>query len=108
MSSVERKRVGGFTVKIERGGRNDTVGIGDRFTAEIEGKVTALAGAPKTLFVGSSKGVLVRMETETGRRCARATFGAPVTKLTVRGEVVTATVGPTKYPVKTKTLRTAK
>ena len=102
---VQRKRVGSSTVKIERGSRDESVGIGDRFTTHVEGKVTALAASPGNLFVGSSKGVLMRLETQTGRRCARATFGAPITKLAVRGIVVTVSSGGEQRAVKAATLR---
>lgn len=87
MSHVERKRVGRVTVKITRGLRQEMVGIGDRFETEIDGRVAALASSSGNLFVGSSKGVLVRLETETGRQCASATFAGTITKLALRGAV---------------------
>jgi outer membrane protein assembly factor BamB len=84
------------------------VGLGDRFDAEIDGCVTALASSSGNLFVGSSKGVVVRLETETGRQCARATFTGSITKLSVRGTVVTVSVANEQHRVKSTSLRTAK
>ena len=91
-----------------RRGRDQFIGIGDRFETQIEGQVTAVAASPGNLLVGSSKGVLVRLETQTGRQCARATFDAAITKLAVRGAVVTVTVGETEHAVKATSLKNVK
>jgi len=107
-SKVQRKRVGTSTVTIARGARDESVAIGDRFETQIEGRVTALAASRGNLFVGSSKGVLVRLETQTGRQCARATFAAAITRLSLRGEVVNVSAGGEQHAVKATTLRRVK
>lgn len=105
-SKVRRKRVGALTVKITRG-RDESIGIGDRFETQIEGRVTAIAAAPGKLFVGSSRGVLVRLETQTGRQCARATFDSAITQLSVVGAAVTVTADQ-EYVVKATSLKPKK
>ena len=106
-SKVRRKRVGALTVKITRG-RDELIGIGDRFESQIEGRVTAVAATPGNLFVGSSRGVLVRLETQTGRQCARAAFDSAVTQLSISGAVVTATAGDQEHSVKATSLKPVK
>ena len=105
MPAIIRKRVGSLTVRITTHARDQLVGIGDRFETQVEGRVTALAASPGNLFVGTTKGVVVRLETQTGRQCARAIFAAPITKLSVRGAVAIVVSGGERHPVTATTLR---
>jgi hypothetical protein len=108
MATITRKRVGSTTVRITRTARDELVGIGDRFDAQVEGRVTALAAAKGNLFVGTSKGIVSRLETQTGRRCARAVFDAPITKLSVRGAVLKVLTRNDTFAVTSSTLRKVK
>ena len=87
---IRKQRVGKHTVRITSG-RNEMVGIGGRFDAEVDGKVTVIVDTPHGLLVGTTKGAVSRLETVTGRRCALATFPSPITALVVAGRFVTVT-----------------
>ena len=85
---VRKQRVGKHTVRITSG-RDEMVGIGHRFDAYVDGKVTVIVDTPHGLLIGTTKGAVSRLETVTGRRCALATFGSPITALAVDGRFVT-------------------
>ena len=84
-----KQRVGSLTVTIESGRGDDFVGIGQRFSAQVDGKVTVIVGTPHGLLIGTSKGVVSRLETATGRQCAKHEVGAPIVALHVDGKLVT-------------------
>src|SRR4051812_48523264 len=92
--SERTQRVGRYTVRITSG-RNETIGIGDRWDAELEGKVTVMIATPHGLLIGTSEGELSRLETVTGRQCARATFSSPISALVAAGRLVTVTTADT-------------
>jgi hypothetical protein len=91
VSAVRKQRVGTYTITITSRRAGDVVGIGDRWSAEVDGKVTVLASAPGGLYVGTGRGVVSRLETVTGRQCARCELGAPIEKLAFAGRLVTIT-----------------
>ena len=86
---VRKQRVGSLTVTIESGRGDDTVGIGQRFSAQVDGKATVMADTPHGLLIGTSKGVVSRLETATGRQCAKHELGASIEALQVDGKLVT-------------------
>ena len=89
---IRKRRVGTWTITIDSGAADDVVGIGDRWDAEVDGRVTALAGkAPHGLYVGTSKGVVSRLETATGRQCATCELVGPIKAIVVAGKLVTVT-----------------
>jgi hypothetical protein len=85
------QKVGAWTVTIDLGDVDDSVGIGDRFDAQVDGKVTVLAAGPLGLYVGTNKGVVSRLETRTGRQCGRNALGAPIEAIAIAGKQVTVT-----------------
>ncbi len=89
---ARKQRVGKHVVRIAPGeDGDDIVGIGNRFDAYVDGKVTVIVDTPHGLLVGTTKGAVSRLETVTGRRCAHAVFAAPITALAVAGKLVTVT-----------------
>ena len=90
--AIRSQRVGRYTVRVTSG-RNEMIGIGDRWDAEVEGKVTVMIDTPHGLFVGTSDGAVSRLETVTGRRLAHATLSSPITSLAVDGTSITVTAG---------------
>ena len=86
---VRKQRVGTITISIESGRGDDMVGIGQRFTAQVDGKVTVIVGTPHGLLIGTTKGVVSRLETATGRQCAKHELDAPIVGLKVEDKLVT-------------------
>lgn len=86
-----KQRVGAWTITIEAGRTDDSVGIGDRWSAQVDGHVTVLAAAPLGLYVGTSRGVVSRLETKTGRQCGRFELDAPIEAIVVAGKRATVT-----------------
>ncbi len=89
--TIRKQRVGEWTITIDSGAAADVVGIGARWSAEVDGRVTVLAAAPYGLYVGTSKGVVSRLETVTGRQCARCELVGPIESIVVAGKLVTVT-----------------
>ena len=87
---IRKQRVGKHIVRITSG-RDEMVGIGARWDAYVDGKVTVIVDTPHGLLIGTTKGAVSRLETVTGRRCALATLGSPITGLAVVGRLVTVT-----------------
>ncbi|MFT3693278.1 MAG: hypothetical protein QM831_09055 [Kofleriaceae bacterium] len=102
---MKKKRVGSLSVTMWIGGSNDRVGIGDRWEAQVEGQITALASSPSNLFVGTSRGIVSRLETVTGRRCARTELSGPIDKLSVKGPVVKVSVEGAVTELKSSSLK---
>ena len=87
---IRKQRVGNHTVRITSG-RDEMVGIGQRFDAYVDGKVTVIVDTPHGLLIGTTKGSVSRLETVTGRRCAHATFASRIDALAVAGRFVSVT-----------------
>ena len=103
-----KRRVGRFTVTIQTGKRFDHIGIGDRWTAQLDGKITVLATSPDDLLVGTTRGVVSRLETVTGRQCARATLDAPIDAIRASGKLVTVTTAGGATVLLVKSLKAPK
>lgn len=88
---VRKQRVGEWTIIVETGRTDDFVGIGSRWSAQVDGHVTVLAGASFGLYVGTTRGVVSRLETATGRQCGRAELDAPIDAIVVTGKRATVT-----------------
>jgi hypothetical protein len=89
---AKKQRVGAWTITIEPRRTHDFVGIGERWSAQVDGHVTVLAnGEAFGLYVGTTKGVVSRLETETGRQCGRYELDAPIEAIAIAGKRVTVT-----------------
>jgi hypothetical protein len=86
-----KQRVGAWTISIHAGRGADTVGIGARWSAHVDGHVTVLASGALGLYVGTSKGVVSRLETKTGRQCGRCELDAPIQAIAIAGKLATVT-----------------
>ena len=55
--------------------------------------MTVLVGTPYGLLVGTTRGVVSRLETATGRQCAKYELDAPIDTIVVAGNLVTVRTG---------------
>jgi hypothetical protein len=105
---IRKQRVGKLVVGIETGAADDVVSIGNRFSATVDGQVTVLVGTPYGLLVGTTRGVVSRLETATGRQCARYELDAPIDAIVVDGNLVTIRTGDLTTVLLVRSLRVPK
>jgi hypothetical protein len=103
-----KQRVGRLVVGIETGNADDVISIGYRFSAQVDGQVTVLVGTPYGLLVGTTRGVVSRLETETGRQCAKHELDAPIDAIVVDGNLVTIRTGDVETVLRVRSLQVPK
>ena len=105
---IRKQRVGKLVVKIEAGDDDDFVGVGDRWSAQVDGQVSMLVGTPYGLLVATTKDVVSRLETVTGRQCAKYQFDDPIDAIIVEGTLVTVRTGTGDTVLLLRSLRAPK